>query len=88
MDEEKKNKGASVEDGEIDLELAKEAAREVLSEKIRSWGGIELEDGGFYIEESLTDEEREQKTQELLKELNVRANEVYRRKKQEKEKSD
>jgi hypothetical protein len=88
MDEEKRNEESSAEDEKVDFELAKEAAGEVISEVIRRWGGGELEDGGFYLEEELTDEELEQRAEELLKELNVRANEIYRQKKQEKKSSD
>lgn len=87
MDEEKKNEESSAEGEEVDFELAMEAGREAGAELIRSWGGVELEGWGFFIEESLTDEEWERRIEEGLKELNVRGNEIYRRKKEEKESS-
>ncbi|HWT03803.1 MAG TPA: hypothetical protein VN256_26380 [Pyrinomonadaceae bacterium] len=83
MDEEKKNEASSAEDEGVDFGLAMEAGREASTELLRSRGGIELEDGGFYLEEELTDEEMERRIEEGLKELNKRGNELYRRKKQE-----
>lgn len=88
MDEEGRNEESSAEDDEIDLNLAMEASREVSDEFFRSWGGIELEGGGFYLEEEFTDNEWERRIEEGLKEMTVRVNEIYRRKKQEKESSD
>lgn len=88
MDEENRNDKSSAEDDEIDIKLATEVAREAGAELFRSWGGVELEGGGFHLEESLTDEQWERRIEEGLKEMNVRVNEIYRRKKQEKESPD
>ena len=88
MDEEKKSEEPSAEGEEVDFELAMEAAREVSDEFFRSQGGVYVEElGGFvdFNEEELTVEELDEKMEEALKEMNVRVNELYRRKKQEKE---
>jgi hypothetical protein len=85
MDEEKKSGESPAEDEEIDFELAMEAAREVSDEFFHSQGGVYVEElGGFvnFNEEELTAEELAKKTEEALKEMNVRVNVVYRLKKQ------
>lgn len=89
MDEEKKNEESSAEGEEIDFDLAMEAAREVSDELFRKWGGVYVEEVGGYInfnEEDLTVEELEKRAEESLKEMNIRVNELYRRKKQERSK--
>jgi hypothetical protein len=84
MDEEKKREESSPEDEEVDFELAMEAAREVSEEFFRKWGCVYVEEcGGFLIDNPLMEEELEQRIEEGLKEMNVRVNEVYRQKKQE-----
>ena len=84
MDEEKKREESSAEDEEVDFDLAMEAAREVSEEFFRKLGGVYVEEvGGFVIDDPLMEEEWEQRIEVALKELNVRANEVYRRKKRE-----
>ena len=86
MDEEKKAGHPAAGGDEIDIELALEAARETSPELFRRLGGVCLEEcGGFYSEDSLTDEERGRKIEEVLNEMNARVNELYRRKKLEKE---
>ena len=83
MDEEK-NIGPPAVGAGMDFESAKEAAREATSEAFRRRGGVHVEEcGGFYLGESLAGGEPEQGAEELLKELNARANEIYRRKKLE-----
>jgi hypothetical protein len=84
MDEEEKAGGSSAEGEEIDFELAMEAAREVSEEFFRKLGGVYVEEvGEFIIDDPLMEEEWEQRIEEALKEMNVRVNEVYRQKKQE-----
>jgi hypothetical protein len=62
---------------EISIELALEAAREVSTEE----AFIRFEE---IINGSLTEEEQEQKIEEVLEELTIQVNEIYQRKKQEK----
>jgi len=59
-------------------ELALESAREISGEAFNRLGDI--------MDAQLTKEEEEQEIEKLLEEINIRGNEIYQRKKQERSK--
>jgi predicted secreted protein len=74
MTEDHKNRQSGESSGEID-KLALEALDEVFPEWGRRMGEI--------IDSSETNDERDQRMQELLDEMNIRINQIYQRKKKE-----